>query len=231
MEGVGMPIKAINKLVLFGLGVVVLSGCASIPPEQLAKLATIEGAPGYPFHSVDSKLALFSSSVNVQPGEHTVEITASCYNNSCTYLTYRFNAKAGLLYRLMPNRTIAVLDRSDEYQRKLDELTPIGSDATQYVTRQEKLEYAQGVVRQAQSDRAALLERRRQNLPQVRKVGAQVCQVQGQFFYIGFVESFSDEKLQIRVAQAKMNDNRNLVPMDFQPGIILDSPLNWDLCD
>lgn len=217
---------------MVGWLVLLLSGCSSISPEELAKLATVEGGDGHTLASVDNKMtALFASSVNVAPGEHTFEMTLGCYNNQCTNQTYRFNAEAGYLYRLMPNRTIFVLDRSDRYQRKVDELTPIRGSGTDYVTRNQNRQYAQEAARQAQAARAALIERRRQNLQQVRNVGARICLVEGQFRYIGFVEDFTDEKVKIRVAEERTNDAYNYVVTNFTPKIVWDSPLNWDLCE
>lgn len=226
-----LPLRTVGIVILCAIG---LQGCgmlgANIPPEQMAKLATVEGASGYPLHSVDSKQILFTKSVNVEPGTHTFETIGGCFNNNCSYIPYQFNAKAGLLYRLMPNRTVVVLDRNDEYNRKLDELTPIGS-GNEYANRQETSAYLQSVAIQAQQQRAALLERRRQNLPLVKRAGAKICKAQGEFLYIGFVESFTDEKVQIRVADSVINANHNYRNGNFTPSIIWDSPLNWDLCE
>ncbi|MDO8990073.1 MAG: hypothetical protein Q7U91_10620 [Sideroxyarcus sp.] len=221
----------------YTFAVLVLSGCAgigsSIPPEQMAKLATVECADFYSLRSVDAEsVGVFQSSVNVSSGMHSIEISANCGNRHCPSAIYRFNAKPGYLYRLLPSNSIAVLDRNDRYQRKVDELHPVNQGGVfVYVTREEQQGYARNVVNQAQAARAAQLERRRQNLPLIRKVGARICQLQGQILYIGFVESLADEKLQIRVADAVVNENHNVHLGDFAPSVVWDSPLNWDLCE
>jgi hypothetical protein len=209
----------------FVLAISILSGCAgfgdSIPPEQMAKLATVECADFYSLRSV-----------NVPAGMHSVEIAANCSSGNCPSAIYRFNAKPGYLYRLLPSNSIAVLDRNDRYQRKVDELHPVNQGGEFiYVTRDEQQDYARDAIKQAQAARTALLERRQQQLPMVRKVGARICQLQGQILYIGFVESFTDEKLRIRVADAVVNENHNAHLGDFTPSVIWDSPLNWDLCE
>lgn len=156
-------------------------------------------------------------------------MTIYCQNNNCSHRTYRFKAEAGFLYRLMPDRTVLVLDRNDRFQRKLDELTQIGE--IDYGTRSQVRNIAQETARQLEAAQAALIEHRRQNLPQIRKQGAQICRVQNEYLYIGFVEAFNDEKIQIRVAEARINENRNLILTNFTPSVIWDSPLNWDLCE
>lgn len=216
---------------MFAWLVLLLSGCSSISPAELAKLATVEAAGGHTLHSVDSKVTLFTDSVNVEPGEHIFEMTVGCYNNQCSYQAYRFKAEAGYLYRLMANQTVLVLDRNDRFQRKVDELTLIGGSGIDYGTRNQNRQYAQEAARQAQAAYAALIERRRQNLNRVKRTGARICQVEGQLLYVGFVENFTDEKVQIRVDQARFNDNHNYVVADFKPKIVWDSPLNWDLCE
>lgn len=225
------------RFALLILSVSAISGCAglggSIPPEQMAKLATIECADFYSLRSVDSaSVGVFQRSVNVPGGMHSVEISANCSSGNCPSAIYRFNAKPGYLYRLLPSNSIAVLDRNDRYQRKVDELHPVNQGGMfVFVTREEQQEYARDAIKQAQAARTALLERRQQQLPMVRKVGARICQLQGHILYIGFVESFTDEKLQIRVADAVVNENHNAHLGDFTPNVIWDSPLNWDLCE
>ncbi len=225
------------RLALLMLSVPAISGCAglggSIPPEQMAKLATVECADFYSLRSVDSEsVGVFQNSVNVPAGIHSVEISANCGSGRCPSAIYRFNAKPGYLYRLLPSNSIAVLDRNDRYQRKVDELHPVNQGGVfVYVTREEQQDYARNAINQAQAARTAQIERRRQNFPLIRKVGTRICQPQGQILYIGFVESFTDEKLRIRVADAVVNENHNAHLGDFTPSVIWDSPLNWDLCE
>lgn len=209
-----------------------LPGCSSIPPEDLAKLATVESGPGQTLHSVDSNLVVFSSTANVSPGMHTIEMTESCYNNHCSYIAYRFRAQAGYLYRLMPNRTILVLDRNDQNQRKVDELTPVNQNGVvEYLNREDRLGYAREVVKEAQAARAELIAKRKQNLPFVKRLGTRICQVRGEFLHVGFVEGITEDKIQIRVVEALINSNRSMRLSNFTPTIIWDSPLEWDLCE
>jgi hypothetical protein len=224
-----MHFRMIGQFGALALLVALLAGCASVAPEKLAKMATVEVADGFTMHSVDSEVKLFTNSVNVEPGVHLFEMTIYCHNNNCSHRAYRFKAEAGYLYRLMPNNSILVLDRNDRFQRKLDELTPIGG--IDYGTRNQVRTIAQEAARQREAAQAALIERRRQNLPQVMKQGAQVCRLQGQLLYVGFVEAFTDQKIQIRVADAVVNENRNVHLTDFTPSIVWDSPLNWDMCE
>lgn len=208
-----------------------LMGCAGISSEQHARMATVEVADGHSMHSVDSEVKLFTNSVNVEPGTHVFEMTTGCYSNNCFYRTYRFKAEAGYLYRLMPGQTILVLDRNDRYQRKLGELTLYGSSGIDYGTSKQIQAFSQDVARRQAAEQATLIERRRQNLPLMKKQGAKLCQVQGQIRYIGFVESATDEKVQIRVAEGVFNDNSGYALANFKPQIVWDSPLNWDLCE
>lgn len=225
------------RFALLILSVPVISGCAglggSIPPEQMAKLATIECADFYSLRSVDSaSVGVFQRSVNVPAGMHSIEIAANCSSGNCPSAIYRFNAKPGYLYRLLPSNSIAVLDRNDRYQRKVDELHPVNQGGVfVFVTREEQQDYARDAIKQAQAARTSQLERRQQQLLMVRKVGTRICQLQGQILYIGFVESFTDEKLRIRVADAVVNENHNARLGDFTPSVIWDSQLNWDLCE
>ncbi|MBU1776190.1 MAG: hypothetical protein KJ899_06080 [Gammaproteobacteria bacterium] len=233
-ERVGRGARA--RLVLLALTSLILSGCGALglseSPEKMAQTATIEGADSYPLHSIDSKVVLLAMSVNVGPGMHDAEIIESCYNNNCSHIAYHFYTQAGLIYRLMPNRTIEVLDRNDRYHRKIDELKPINRGGViEYVNRDGQTDYARRVANQYQSEMAAIQERRQQQLPLVRKVGAKICQLKGQLLYIGFVESFTDDKIHIRTVDAVVNENRNAHLTSFRPSIIWDSPLNWDLCE
>ncbi len=224
-----MHFRDIWKSCVLALFAALLAGCAGVSQEQLAKMATVDTASGYTIHSVDSEVKLFTDSVNVEPGVHVFEMTMHCEGNHCLHQAYRFKAEAGYLYRLMPERSILVLDRNDRFQRKLDELTPIGG--IDYGTKRQLRAVAEEMTRQQLKAMDATIEHRRQNLPLVRKQGAKVCRVQGQILYVGFVEAFTDEKIQIRVADALINENRNYRMTDFTPGIVWDSPLNWDLCE
>ena len=230
-------LRLLAGFALFTLTAFILLGCATsgskMSPEQLAGMATIECADFYTLRSVDSgTIGLFQRTVNVPAGMHTIEMEANCHYNNCPTQTFRFYTKPGYIYRILPNNTIAVLDRSDRYQRKVDELNPVSRGGIiEYVNRDGQTDYARDVALQAQAERAAVLERRKLQLPIVRKVGAKVCQLKGQLLYIGFVESFTDDKIQIRTVDAVVNENHNAHLTSFRPSIIWDSPLNWDLCE
>jgi hypothetical protein len=78
----------------------------------------------------------------------------------------------------------------------------------------------------------ATANRRKQNLPLVRKIGAKICQErQGNIIYVGYVESMTDEKVQIRISDAYYKSNSNVHVNNNSSSIIWDSPLNWDLCE
>lgn len=89
---------------------------------------------------------------------------------------------------------------------------------------------------------AMMVENERQarfkNLPQIRKIGAKICQP-GTFsvgnekmrvISVGYVEGITDEKVQIRIASAYFEKHPNLSPGGFSPSIIWDTPMSWDLC-
>lgn len=229
-----MPNKANKRLAMVTL-VVLIAGCGmfgpKLSPEQLASMATIEHADFYSLRSVDSE-RISRYPVYVAAGMHSVEMEANCQYSSCPSQTYRFYTKPGYIYRILPNNSIAVLDRNDRYQRKVDELNPVHRGGViEYVNRSGQTDYVRDVVIEAQAEQAAILERRTRQLPLVRKVGSKICQLHGQILTIGFVESFTDEKIQIREVDAVVNGNRNVHLGSFTPNIIWDSPLNWDLCE
>jgi hypothetical protein len=227
----GMQSRGVWRAGASVLFATLLMGCTGVSPARLAGMATVEVADGHSMHSVDSELKLFANSVNVEPGTHVFEMTTSCYSNNCFYRTYRFKAEAGYLYRLMPDQSILVLDRNDRHQRKLGELTPYGNSGIDYGTSGQIQAFRRDVANQQAAAQAALIERRRQNLPLMTKQGAKLCQVQGQIRYVGFVETVTDDKVQIRVVEGMFNDNNGYALANFKPQIIWDSPLNWDLCE
>lgn len=67
-----MHFRLIGKFGAFALFAALLTGCAGVPPEQLAKMATVEASGGHSMHSVDGEVKLFSDSVNVEPGVHVI---------------------------------------------------------------------------------------------------------------------------------------------------------------
>ena len=202
---------------------VVISGCAGngIPPEEIKNYALVEGGRG-------NALGLFERSVNVLPGMHTFTTTTSCSYRDCPTITYRFQAEAGFRYVLRVDHTIVVSDRNDPYERIVDKLELAGGE---YVTRKAKKEYVREEFNQLAKDIALKYERRKQNLPLIRKIGTKICKTQNEFIYIGFVENITDDKIQIRVADAVLAINHSVRPGGFSPSIIWDNPLNWDLCE
>jgi hypothetical protein len=68
-------------------------------------------------------------------------------------------------------------------------------------------------------------------LPYLRKVGAKVCREQSGNTFVGFVENFTDEKLQIRMTNAFVTSVPSFRPTGFTPGIIWDYPNEWKLCN
>lgn len=67
-------------------------------------------------------------------------------------------------------------------------------------------------------------------LPHIRKVGAAVCQDQGRFQLVGFVERIAEDKVQIRIVDAHIEGIPSLKAGGFQSTIIWDNPGNWRLC-
>ncbi len=229
-----MPNKAIKRSTMVVLALLI-TGCGmfgpKLTPEQLASMATIEHADFYSLRSIDSE-RITRYPVYVSAGMHSIEMEANCQYANCPSQTYRFYAQPGYIYRILPNNSVAVLERNDRYQRKIDELNPVNRGGViEYVNRSGQTDFVRDVVVQAQAENAAILERRTRQLPQLRKVGTKICQLHGQILYIGFVESITDEKIQIREVDAVLNEHRNAHLGSFTPTIIWDSPLNWDLCE
>jgi len=100
----------------------------------------------------------------------------------------------------------------------------------------------QNQLKMRMEEQALLFEAQRKaklkDLPQIRKIGAQICkrgmvQVgygQMEVVSVGFVEGITDDKVQIRVARAYFASTPSLSPGGFSPSIIWDYPMNWDLC-
>jgi hypothetical protein len=108
-----------------------------------------------------------------------------------------------------------------------------------YVTVSEAkaLEDAEQVRQLAQSrkiEQLAAVERERHlaELPTMRKRGTTICRadpVSGNTSK-GYVEDSTDEKIQIRVAEAFRTGAPNFKPGGFQPQVIWDIPARWRLC-
>jgi hypothetical protein len=89
---------------------------------------------------------------------------------------------------------------------------------------------AEVILAQRQRDSALQDSQRLAALPFLRKVGAKVCREQGGNTFVGFVENFTDEKLQIRLTNAFVTSVPTYRPGGFTPGIIWDYPNEWKLC-
>ena len=207
------------------LTALVLSGCAvsNISPEQQKNYALIVGERGNPL--VTGSLA---NSVDVLPGMYTFSTTPRCPYRDCPTRMYKFRAEAGNRYVLRSDESILVTDRSAPNDRIVDKLALVGDE---YVTRKVKKDY--DLVQQNQMVIATVdkYERRKQNLHLIRNVGTKVCKAQGQFLYIGFVERVADDKIQIRIADAVVEQNHNVKIGGFAQSIVWDNPLSWDLCN
>ena len=97
------------------------------------------------------------------------------------------------------------------------------------------LEHAERARQLAQSrklDQLAAAERDRHlaELPMMRKRGTTVCRAESGNTLKGYVEDSTDEKLQIRIAEAFRTGVPNFKLGGFQPRVIWDFPAGWRLC-
>jgi len=235
----------------------------SIPPEKQKDFALIK-AGEFPKSITDLRasiskidetivLDMINSGRDVLPGKHNVKVN-SCVRASCTDYSYIFEAQAGFTYILEP-RKIQVIDRFTKI--KVDTLQQKDFRSSNYFPSKEIEQYLIE-VQQLQdvklkkkeeaevADLAAITERRTRNLPLVRKIGAKICQEKTEseirprynnpfvYVYVGYVESISEDKVQIRISDAYRKSpmpSQKSRPDGFSSSIIWDSPLNWDLCE
>ena len=89
-------------------------------------------------------------------------------------------------------------------------------------------------LEQSRLDQLAAAERERHlaELPAMRKKGTTICRIEAQSgnTFKGYVEDSTDEKLQIRVAEAFRTGVPNFKPGGFEPRVIWDFPSRWRLC-
>lgn len=89
---------------------------------------------------------------------------------------------------------------------------------------------------QAQRRREDEMRQRQYEAQAMKKVGTRICRdfrnmMGANFVYIGFVENFTEDQVQIRVNSAVLKGSAyNISPGGFQPHITWDSPLNWYMC-
>lgn len=243
---------AVFRCVMIGLGLA-LSGCATtIPEAQLHHYALLvpqdvtgNGAAVTEIDRGPNRMALQMTAegsnilpgvrtrpgVNVLPGRHTIEVNV-CYGGgarSCTPDTYVFEAQPGVAYVLRgPAQTIVMLDRFKK--SPLGELYPTTQHA--YVSQQEWSAMRNGELTAAADAGLRVSEQRQRDLPMIRTVGAHVCQEAGRgIIYSGYVERLTDDKVQIRIAEAYFKGNPSLRPGGFIPTTIWASPMQWDLCN
>ena len=87
-------------------------------------------------------------------------------------------------------------------------------------------------ARTAEQREAAERDRHLAELPVMRKRGTTVCRsdVLSGNTLKGYVEDSTDEKIQIRVAEAFRTGAPNFKPGGFQPQVIWGYPARWRLC-
>ena len=225
-----------NKLKLMILTVIFsLSGCATdnIPKEQLGNYGVVKARIGdsSDVTEMDGKHA--HGSVNVEPGEHRVEVyVCGSSTSSCRPVYFTLQVEAGNAYIIRNTSIIDVYNRFD-LNNKTGSLVP-GADGV-FMNSQVVAEFRNEQQRNKNEMAARAKEVtnkiRSANLPLVRKVGAKICQKARDWIKVGYVEGMSEEKVQIRVSNMYVPGNPNLHPGGFVESIIWDSPMNWDLCE
>lgn len=229
-----------------------VSGCAtsSIPPERLKEYALLKPAEktggivdATAIIEVDGKSVwnLSGSTEDVLPGRHNIHIN-TCFDGAktCSQRIYSFTAQAGLKYVFRSPNQIEVFDRFN-LKQPLYNLTQRGGSAL-FITPEEakQIDDANQKVLAAQMDvqnkaqaaaQLALTERRKKNVPLVRKIGARVCQERERgMIYVGYVEGLAEEKVQIRYSESHAKGS-TYQANGFQPTIVWDSPMNVDICE
>ena len=190
---------------------------------------------------LDGKAILGSANEKaVVPGQHEVVVTERVCANP---VTLRLDISAGLIYQISTDRrSVKVVNNSGT---TVNELFLEQSGSGQLVSRDEyqrKKQAEQEQLKVGMEQQAALakaeLQRKRSYLPQIRKIGAQICQ-RGivrvgyepiKVVSVGYVEGITDDKVQIRISRAYFERNPTVSPGGFSPSIIWDDPMRWDLC-
>lgn len=247
-----------NKIafVAFSLLSIFLSGCASnsIPKDQQKNYALL--VPGESMGTdtradivqIDQETfhrSLLGSDREALPGRHSIRME-TCFANKvnafdpiCKQRDFVIDAQAGLAYVFLNAHSVKVYDRFDR-NKYLYDLSPIGKSVfvPPEEAKQVNIEWQENKAKQLAQEReteaaakAIITETRKNNLPLVRKIGSRICKGQDGVMYLGYVESLADEKVQIRISEAHLINNRNVSPGGFSPSIIWDSPMNWDLCE
>lgn len=86
-------------------------------------------------------------------------------------------------------------------------------------------------VRAERDQRAATaaLQAKQGRLPLVRTLGAKICRSESGVTYVGYVDAVTDDKIRILVNQAQIGQT-GVRPGGFQPHVLWDYPINWDIC-
>ena len=260
-----------NTIVILALLPLLLLGCAtsSIPPEKQKNYALLYADANFgqdPLSyvvKVDKETFMrspFGSDRDVLPGRHSIQVDV-CFANKhnaldlmCKPHHYNINAEAGLAYHFTSEgRLVTVYDRFN-LQKPLYNLVAAGNseylhpDEAAALSKKNELERERKLALQKETDariQARITERRKNNLPMVKKIGARICQEKAElkrfgardqsvYVYIGYVESIADDKVQIRISDAYRKgsfDDLKIKPDGFTSSIIWDSPMNWDLCE
>lgn len=227
------------RILATGLLMALLLSCATktqIPPEHIKDYAML--VPRQNNNSIigdiDGKspgLSLSGDTVNLLPGRHKVE-TTSCLGgtNTCKPDIYIFEARPGMAYVFHSPEIVEVYDRFHMDKPRVGYLHDVGN--RQFVDDREYSIWKDQAAHQAANDKAAIEEYRRLTLPQVRKVGAKICQERTPgVIYIGYVETVAEEKVQIRIADAEFKGSPGTKPAGFAPTIVWESPMEWSLCN
>lgn len=254
-----------NKIVFVVLALLpfVISGCAtnSMQPEMQKNYALLVPVENHSsmVSAIDGESfsSLSGATRDVLPGTHSVKITTCAGMGNCADRYFTFEAKAGLAYEFISSRAITVFDRFDR-KKQIDTLVQkdnrIGNSP--FIPTKEAQQYQADLLNQQndanEAKQAAIIERRKQNLSKVNKIGARICQDRSakagsrynlNYVYVGFVEALAEDKVQIRVTDAiakasvpnpyasGITSSKSTRPDDFSPAVIWDSPLNWDLCE
>lgn len=193
--------------------------------------------------------------VNIRPGKWKIE-TFSCYGGAisgsanCRSDVYITNIKAGFAYVFMGKDEVEVYDRFNMDKLKIDHLKIL--NGREFITSVEYGQIQQQRKKQADEDivianlvreRAREIEqkksaddaitsfnKRKKNIPLIRKIGAKICQEQKQVVFVGYVEAMTDEKVKINIADAYSARTRIQIP-NFVPTTIWEPPILWDICE
>ena len=218
---------------------VVASGCAmNVPPvpadAQLKDHAILVPLQPHSIVSkIDGKLTGFPSAgtpANVKPGLHNIDVFTVTNGLQGYDTVYIFVAEAGLEYRLKDQNIVEVLDRFHADPSKHGFLH--GNANREFVTDDDYARAQRINQLQAENANLAAAKMKELSLPLIRKIGARVCQNQSNgFVYVGYVEAVTDDKVQIRIADAQLAGSSGVRPGGFSPSIVWDSPMRWDLCE